>query len=141
MTNSCNQQFSFSFFLPIEFPFFLSATLFYTNLETFSYLPLMFLSNYINMQERKKLALFMCITIFLSFSRFFFSLSLLFVSLDSVGFLFDIDIPFIICVQMKETEWKKKKKKLHDKLLFSISLLNFISMRLQNRILLTKLST
>jgi hypothetical protein len=74
------------------------------------------------MQERKKSALFMCIAISVSLSR-------------------AIDIPFIICVQMKETEWKKKKKKLHDKLLFSISLLNFISMRLQNRILLTKLST
>ncbi len=112
MTNSCNQQFFFFFslsLLPIEFPLFLSTTLLYTNLETFSYLPLMFLSNYINMQERKKLALFMCIAIFLSLS-FLLSLSLSFVSLNSVGFYLILISLFIICVQMKEEEERKKKE-------------------------------
>ncbi len=115
MTNSCNQQYFFSLIYLLNFLFFfLSATLFYTNLETFSYLPLMFLSDYINMQEREKLALFMCIAIFLYF--FFFRFS------RFCRFLFDIDIPFIICVQMKETARMKEKNKIHDKLLFSLSL-------------------
>jgi len=69
-------------------------------------------------REREKLALFMCIAI--SFFIFF-----LFHSFQFCRFLFDIDIPFIICVQMKN-ERRRRKKSWQITLLFS--LLNFISL-------------
>lgn len=126
MTNSCNQQFFFLFFfLPIKFPFSsIRHFILYTNLETFSYLPLMFLSNYINMEERKKLALFMCIAIFLSLclSFFFFQFCRFYLIL--------ISLSLYVCKWKRQNERRKK----NSWQITLLSPLNFISMRLQNRI-------
>jgi hypothetical protein len=132
MTNICNQQsfFFLCFTYWISF-FFLSGILLYTNLETFSYLPLMFLSNYINMQEcvcereKERNWHYLCALQSLSLSIFILSVFIWYW------------YPFhYMCAN--ERDRVKEKRKFHDKLFFSLSLsssiLKFITLKLQNKI-------
>ena len=116
MTNSCNREyFSLRVVYLLDFLFSRSVTLLSPNNETFSYLPLMFLSDYINIQEKEREREIGIIDVprhlSLNSLRFFlFLFSSFSLSLSLVIYSISISL-FIRCVQIKETEIAKKHRK------------------------------